>query len=175
MAISMNALASCASGASALPPSPASTTAPVSPTRYESVPTQFVEANGVRYAYRRFGMGGDIPLVLFAHFRASMDNWDPQLLNNLAVERTVIAFNNKGVSSSGGETPDTVMAMADDSADFIAALGYSKVDVLGFSIGGAVVQELMLLHPTLVRRAVLAGTGPHGAEGLRERPREWAK
>lgn len=162
-------LMGCALAAAAVlaPASFAQDASSSSPTRYEDVPTQFVEANGTRYAYRRFGQDTGVPLVLFAHFRASMDNWDPRLVNNLAAGRTVIAFNNKGVSSSSGETPDTIMAMADDAAAFIAALGYDTVDVLGFSIGGAVTQELMFRHPALVRRAVLAGTGPQGAEGIR--------
>ncbi|AOH87181.1 hypothetical protein AWL63_23740 (plasmid) [Sphingomonas panacis] len=107
--------------------------------------------------------------MLFAHFRASMDNWDPRLLNNLACARTVIAFDNKGVSSSGGATPDSIMTMADDAADFITALGYAKVDVRGFSIGGTVAQELMFRHPAMVRRAILAGTGPQGSDGIRDR------
>lgn len=157
------ALAVAASGASA------NEARPPAPATYEDVRTQFVEAAGTRYAYRRYGEESAVPLVLFAHFRASMDNWDPQLLNNLAEHRTVIAFNNKGVSSSSGETPDTIAAMADDAAVFIAALGYDQVDVLGFSIGGAVVQELMFRHPALVRRAILAGTGPQGADGIRDR------
>lgn len=136
---------------------------------YELVRTQFIESNGTRYAYRRFGKESAVPLVLFQHFRGSMDNWDPALLNTLAQERTVIAFDNKGVSSSSGTTPDSFKAMADDAAEFISGLGYKKVDILGFSIGGAVAQELLLNHPNLVRKAVLAGTAPQGGEGLNER------
>src|SRR3546814_20226133 len=87
---------------------------------YQETRTRFIVANGTRYAYRRFGNESGVPLVLFAHFRASMDNWDPQLLNRLAERRTIIAFNNKGVSSSSGQTPDTIEAMADDAETFVA-------------------------------------------------------
>ena len=136
---------------------------------YELVRTQFIESNGTRYAYRRFGKESAVPLVLFQHFRGSMDNWDPALLNALAQEGTVIAFDNKGVSSSSGTTPDSFKVMADDAAEFISALGYGRVDILGFSIGGAVAQELLLNHSNLVRKAVLAGTAPQGGEGLNAR------
>jgi pimeloyl-ACP methyl ester carboxylesterase len=136
---------------------------------YELVRTQFIESNGTHYAYRRFGKESAVPLVLFQHFRGSMDNWDPALLNALAQERTVIAFDNKGVSSSSGTAPDSFKGMADDAAEFLSALRYKQVDILGFSIGGAVAQELLLNHSNLVRKAVLAGTAPQGGEGLNAR------
>jgi pimeloyl-ACP methyl ester carboxylesterase len=137
--------------------------------KYELTRTQFIDFQGTRYAFRTFGVNSEFPLVLFQHFRGSMDNWDPALLNALAGERTVIVFDNKGVSSSSGKTPDSFRVMADDAAEFIQALGYKSVDILGFSIGGAVAQELLLNHPDLVHRAILAGTAPQGGEGLNKR------
>lgn len=128
-----------------------------------NAPTQLVEArNGVRYAYRRFGDAGDVTLVLMQHFRGNLDNWDTELLDTLAAEREVIAFNNTGVASSNGETPRSVQQMARDAIAFIEALNLEKVDVLGFSLGGFIAQEVALLKPDLVRKLVLAGTGPQG-------------
>ena len=118
--------------------------------------------NGVRYAYRRFGNQDGVPLVLMQHFRGSMDNWDTELLDTLAAEREVIAFNNAGVASTNGETPRSVQQMARDAIAFIEALNLEKVDVLGFSLGGFIAQEVALLKPDLVRKLVLAGTGPQG-------------
>src|SRR5271156_5036523 len=103
---------------------------------YDATPTRFVSVNGTEFAYRRFGVDNGPPLVLLTHFRASMDNWDPALLDAIARERTVIAFDNRGVSRTGGRTPGSYGAMAGDAAEFVTALGYPKIDVLGFSIGG---------------------------------------
>lgn len=136
---------------------------------FVTVPTQFVETNGTTYAYRRYGAASAVPLVLLQHFRGTMDHWDPALVDNLAKERTVVLFDNKGVSRTSGITPDSFTAMADDAAEFIRALGYEQVDVLGFSIGGAVAQELAVNHPDLVRRLILAGTAPPGGEGMNAR------
>ncbi|WP_045835914.1 alpha/beta fold hydrolase [Hyphomicrobium sp. 99] len=128
-----------------------------------TIATQTVEAaNGIRYAYRRFGNPGAVPLVLLQHFRGSMDNWDPALLDALAAEREVIAFNNVGVASTSGTTPNTVTQMARDAIVFLEALKLSEVDLLGFSLGGFVGQEVALLRPYLVRKLILAGTGPQG-------------
>jgi pimeloyl-ACP methyl ester carboxylesterase len=138
---------------------------------YDATPTQFVSVQGIEFAFRRFGAGDGLPLVLLPHFRASMDNWDPALLDAIAKERTVVAFDNRGVSSTGGTTPETYGAMADDAAAFISALGYRQVDVLGFSIGGAITQELLFRYPSLIRRAVLAASMPPGGKGiLQSRP-----
>src|SRR6266850_2410205 len=101
-----------------------------------TAPTQFVEANGIRFAYRRFGQDSGTPLVLMPHFRAGMDHWDPAVTDGLAASRPVILFDNAGVAGSSGETPGTIEAMADHATDFIGALGLSLVDFLGFSIGG---------------------------------------
>ena len=124
---------------------------------------QFVEAsNGVTYAYRRFGTPspGTLPLVMFVHFRGNLDNWDPLLLDSLASGREVITVDNAGVGLSSGLVPHTITEMARDAIAFIDALGLTRIDLLGFSIGGMIAQELTLIRPQLVRRLVLAGTGP---------------
>jgi pimeloyl-ACP methyl ester carboxylesterase len=133
---------------------------------HQSAPTQFVEANGIRFSYRRFGKPDRVPLVFNQHFTGTMDHWDPVVTDGLAMEREVILFNNAGVSSSSGEVPTSVEPMAANAVSFIEALGLPKVDVLGFSIGGFVAQEITLQAPDLVRRLVLVGTGPRGGEGM---------
>ena len=129
---------------------------------HQTAPTQFVEADGIRFAYRRFGKAGGLPLVFNQHFTGTMDHWDPAVTDGLAKEREVILFDNAGVSSSSGEVPATFEEMGADAVAFIKALDLRKVDVLGFSIGGFVAQEITLQAPGLVRRLVLVGTGPRG-------------
>ena len=131
---------------------------------HHTAPTQFVEANGIRFAYRRFGKTGGVPLVFNQHFRGTMDYWDPAVTDGLARNREVILFNNAGVSSSSGEVPTSVQDMAANAIAFIKALGLTKVDVLGFSIGGMVAQEITAQAPDLVRRMILVSTGPRGAD-----------
>jgi pimeloyl-ACP methyl ester carboxylesterase len=109
---------------------------------HQTAPTQFVEANGIRFAYRRFGKAGGVPLVFNQHFTGTMDHWDPAETDGLAQEREVILFNNAGVSSSSGEIPTTFEEMGANAVAFIKALGLKQVDVLGFSIGGFVAQEI---------------------------------
>src|SRR5271155_151936 len=133
---------------------------------HQTAPTQFVEANGIRFAYRRFGKPGSAPLVFNQHFRGTMDYWDPAVTDGLAKNREVILFNNAGVSSSSGKVPTSIDKMGANAVAFITALGLTKVDVLGFSIGGLVAQEIALQAPDLVRRLVLVGTGPRGGEGM---------
>jgi len=133
---------------------------------HQTAPTQFVEAKGIRFAYRRFGKAGGVPLVLFMHFTGTMDHWDPAVTDGLARDREVILFDNAGISSSSGEVPTTIEGMAADAAAFIKALGLKQVDLLGFSIGGTVTQALTLAEPQLVRRLVLVGTGPRSGEGM---------
>ena len=130
--------------------------------------TRFVEASGIRFAYRRFGQEIGQPLVFMPHFRAGMDHWDPAVTDGFAANRPVVLFDNAGVAGSSGETPDTIEAMADHAAAFIAELGLSLVDVLGFSIGGYIAQALALRHSSVVRRLVLVGTGPRGGEPSRD-------
>jgi pimeloyl-ACP methyl ester carboxylesterase len=133
---------------------------------HQTAPTQFVEANGIRFAYRRFGKTGGLPLVFNMHFTGTMDHWDPAVTDGFAKDREVILFNNAGVSSSSREVPTTFQEMGANAIVFIKALGLTKVDVLGFSIGGCVAQEITLQAPDLVRRLVLVATGPRGAEGI---------
>ncbi len=133
---------------------------------HQTAPTQFVEANGIRFAYRRFGNAAGLPLVFNQHFTGTMDHWDPAVTDGLAKEREVILFNNAGVSSSSGEVPASIEGMAANAVAFIGALGLSKVDVLGFSIGGLVAQEIAGQAPGLVRKLILVGTGPRGGEGM---------
>ncbi len=133
---------------------------------HQTAPTQFVEANGIRFAYRRFGRPDSVPLVFNQHFTGTMDHWDPAVTDGLATEREVILFNNAGVSSSSGEVPTSFEQMAANAVSFVKALRLPKVDVLGFSIGGFVAQEIALQAPDLVRRLVLVGTGPRSGEGM---------
>lgn len=133
---------------------------------HQDAPTQYVEANGIRFAFRRFGKTGGVPLVFNIHFTGTMDHWDPAVTDGLAQSREVILFNNAGISSSSGEVPESIGEMAANAAAFIRALGLTKVDVLGFSMGGLVAQELALAEPQLVRRLILVGTGPRSGEGM---------
>src|SRR6266852_3057268 len=157
---------------------------------HQSAPTQFVEANGIRFAYRRFGKApdfdpelfldgidppywaelnaaiGGVPLVFNQHYTGTMDYWDPAVTDGLARDREVILFNNAGVSSSSGEVPTTFEQMGANAVAFSRALGLNKADMLGFSIGGMVAQEITLQAPDLVRKLILVGTGPRGGEGM---------
>jgi pimeloyl-ACP methyl ester carboxylesterase len=133
---------------------------------HQTAPTQFVDAAGVRFAYRRFGKPVGAPLVFNMHFTGAMDHWDPLVTDGLAAGREVILFNNAGVSSTSGEVPTSAEEMAANAAAFIRALGLSTVDILGFSLGGMVAQALALAEPRLVRRLILVGTGPRGGEGM---------
>ena len=130
---------------------------------HQTAPTQHVEANGTRFAYRRFGKAGDVPLVFNMHFMGTMDHWDPAVTDGFAKEREVVLFDNAGVSSSSCDVPGSFAEMGANAIAFINALGLKQVDVLGFSIGGLVAQEITLQAPDLVRRLVLVGTGPHCA------------
>jgi pimeloyl-ACP methyl ester carboxylesterase len=132
--------------------------------QHVTAPTQFVEANGIRFAYRRFGQEGGTPLLFMQHFWGGMDHWDPAVTDGFAKDRPVILFDNAGVASSSGETPDTIDAMAEHAADFVGALGLSQIDLLGFSIGGYIAQTLTVRHPELIRRLILAGTGQRAGE-----------
>ena len=133
---------------------------------HQTAPTQFVEANGIRFAYRRFGKTGGVPLVFNQHYIGTMDYWDPTVTDGLARDREVILFDNAGVSSSSGEVPTTFEQMGANAIAFIKALGLKQVDLFGFSIGGMVAQEIALQAPDLVRKLILVGTGPRGGEGM---------
>jgi pimeloyl-ACP methyl ester carboxylesterase len=133
---------------------------------HQTAPTRFVEANGIRFAYRRFGKADGVPLVFNQHYTGTMDHWDPAVTDGFAKEREVVLFDNAGVSSSSGEAPESFDQMGANAVAFIKALGLQQVDVLGFSIGGFVAQEIALQAPELVRRLVLVGTGPRAGEGM---------
>jgi len=133
---------------------------------HQSAPTQYVDADGIRFAYRRFGNPQGVPLVMNIHFTGTMDHWDPAVTDGLAQGREVILFNNAGISSSSGSVPESIEEMAANAAAFIDALGLKRVDVLGFSMGGLIAQELAIARPLLVRRLILVGTGPRSGEGM---------
>lgn len=133
---------------------------------HNTAPTQFIEAGGIRFAYRTLGADKGVPLVLMGHFRATMENWDPLVSDGLAKGRRVILFSNQGIGLSSGQTPDTIAEMASDAILFIDALGLTQVDLLGFSMGGFIAQEIVLARPELVRKLILAGTGPEGGEDM---------
>ena len=130
----------------------------------ETAPTHYVEGHGIRFAYRRLGPSTGTPLILLQHFSGNIDAWDPAVVNALAADRPVIAFDNAGVGLSTGQTPDNVATMARDAVDFINLLGLSEVDLLGFSLGGCVAQQIAAEHGRLVRKLILVGTAPKGGE-----------
>src|SRR3954453_13295426 len=133
---------------------------------YAETPALRVTAeNAIEYAYRELG-DGDVPLVLLQHFRGNLDNWDPALVDALAVDRRVVPFDNVGVGATTGRTPNTVEAMAHGAIAFLEALDFERVDLLGFSIGSFVAQEIALVRPDLLRRVVLASSAPQGAAGM---------
>src|SRR6516162_5025019 len=132
-----------------------------------TAPTLTIDAaNGTTYAYRRFGRKGAIPVVFLQHFRGNLDNWDPALVDDIAAGREVILVDNSGVGLSTGSTPHSVKGLARYVLAFIDALGLTEIDLFGFSLGGFVAQEIVLLRPRLVRRLILAGTGPEGGRGF---------
>jgi len=139
---------------------------PVSNYTHETVPTQFVEAEGIRYAYRRFGKTGTVPLLFLGYFNSNMDGWDPTVTNSLAADHEIILFDNAGVGASGGETPYTVEEMARHCVAFCRALGLETTHVVGFSLGGMIAQQLALNHPHLIQRLILLGTGRQGGEDM---------
>ena len=133
---------------------------------HNTAETQSIEAAGVGFAYRRFGRPAELPLVMLQHFRGNLDNWDRALIDALAAEREVILVDYAGVGSSTGEPSNTIASTARQMIAFADSLGLAEVDLLGFSIGGFVAQEIALVRPALVRRLVLAATGPKGAPGM---------
>lgn len=139
--------------------------APVN-TSYATAPARTVNAGDVTYAYRELGPKGGIPVVFFVHLAANLDNWDPRIVDPIARNRHVITFDNRGVGASTGEVPDSIEAMAADAYTFIRALGFDKIDVFSFSLGGMIAQALVVKHPELVRKLVLTGTGPAGGKDI---------
>jgi len=133
---------------------------------HETSPTRFVEASGIRFAYRRFGRPGGTPLLLLNYFAANLDNWDPRVTNGFAAEREVILVDYPGIGGSSGETPSTVAALTKDCVEFCRAVNLTRFDLLGFSLGGMIAQQLGAEYPALVRRILMLGTGPRGGEGM---------
>ncbi|MFD3585796.1 alpha/beta fold hydrolase [Streptomyces sp. NPDC058683] len=143
---------------------------------HDTAPTQFVEAGGIRFAYRRFGntAAGRPPVVFFQHFIGNLDDHDPAISDGFAADREVILFNNTGVASTSGDVPDTIEQMATDAGSFIDALGLTSVDLVGHSMGGLVAQQVAIQRPDLARKLVLVGTGPRGGVGIGETPADTA-
>lgn len=138
----------------------------MSNTMHQTAPTQFVQAEGISFAYRRFGPRGRIPLLLLNYFAANMDHWDPRITNGLAAEHDVILVDYPGIGRSSGQTPSTVAALAKDCVAFCRAIDLTVFDVVGFSLGGMIAQQLGAEFPHMVRRIILLGTAPRGGEGL---------
>jgi pimeloyl-ACP methyl ester carboxylesterase len=135
-------------------------------TSYAKAPTRTITAGGATYAYRELGPKGGIPVVFFVHLAATLDNWDPRIVDPIAKNRHVITFDQRGVGASTGEVPDTIEGAADHAYEFVTALGFDKIDVFSFSMGGFIAQDLIVKHPDLVRRLVLTGTGPRGGKDI---------
>ena len=123
-------------------------------------------ANGITYVYRELGEKIGIPIVFFTHLSANLDNWDPRIIDGIAKQHWVITFDNTGVGLSSGQVPGTIKEMAEDAINFIKALGFKQIDILSFSMGGMIAQELLELEPTLIRKVILTGTGPRGGKGI---------
>ena len=140
----------------------------MSSLKWKDVPTRRIDVGGVPFAYRELGPDSGVPVVFLHHLMAVLDDWDPRVIDGIAAQHRVIAFDNRGVGASGGSVPATIEEMGRDAIAFIRALGYQKVDLLGFSLGGGVAQMVALQAPDLVRRMVLAGTGPKGGGGIEE-------
>ena len=135
-------------------------------TSYSLAPSRTATVADISYAYRELGPKGGVPVIFFVHLAATLDNWDPRIIDPIAQQHHVIAFDNRGVGASTGSVPDTVESMADDAYAFITALGFNKVDIFSFSLGGMVAQALVIKHPELVRKLILTGTGPAGGNGI---------
>jgi len=135
---------------------------------WKNVPTCTIDVGGVPFAYRELGPSSGVPVIFLHHLMAVLDDWDPRVIDGIAAHRRVITFDNRGVGASGGSVPHTVEEMGRDAIAFIRALGLTKIDLLGFSLGGGVAQMVVLQAPDLVRRMILAGTGPRGGGGIDE-------
>jgi pimeloyl-ACP methyl ester carboxylesterase len=133
---------------------------------WRNAPTQNINAGDVQFAYRRLGPSTGVPVVFLTHLAAVLDNWDPRVVDGLAAKHPVITFDNRGVGASSGSTPATIEEMAADAIAFIRALGFDRVDLFGFSMGGMIAQVIAQHEPQLVRKMIIAGTGPAGGEGI---------
>ena len=135
-------------------------------TSYAQAPARIVTTAGATYAYRELGPKGGIPVVFFVHLAATLDNWDPRIVDAIAKRRHVVTFDQRGVGASTGKVPGTIEEAADHAYEFIAALGFDKIDIFSFSMGGMIAQDLAVKHPDLIRRLVLTGTGPRGGKDI---------
>jgi pimeloyl-ACP methyl ester carboxylesterase len=135
-------------------------------TSWKDAPTRTLSAGGVEFAYRQLGPSTGVPVVFLTHLAAVLDNWDPTVVDGIATKHRVITFDNRGVGASSGSTPTTIQEMATDAVTFIGALGLEQVDLFGFSMGGMIAQVIAQQEPQLVRKLILAGTGPAGGEGI---------
>lgn len=133
---------------------------------WKDVPTRSIDVGGVKFAYRQLGADTGVPLIFLHHLTAVLDDWDPRVIDGVAAKRRVVTFDNRGIGASGGSVPHSVEEMARDAVAFIRAMGFDQVDLLGFSLGGGVAQVIALEEPALVRKAILAGTGPAGGGGI---------
>jgi pimeloyl-ACP methyl ester carboxylesterase len=133
---------------------------------HQTAPTQFVSVEGASLAYRRFGKAGGVPLVFLQHFVGNLDSWDPKVIDGFARDREVILFDNAGVGRSGGGVPDSIEGMASYAVGLLRALGVEKADLLGFSMGSLIAQQVALDHPDLVHRLILVGSSPRGGVGM---------
>ena len=135
-------------------------------TTWKTAPTRTIQVGGVEFAYRQLGPSTGVPVVFLTHLAAVLDNWDPRIVDGIAAMRRVITFDNRGVGASSGSTPTSIEEMANDAVTFIRALGFDQVDLFGFSMGGMIAQVIAQQEPRLVRKIILAGTGPAGGEGI---------
>src|SRR5881296_3379288 len=133
---------------------------------YELAPTETVDVGGTRFAYRELGPDTGVPVIFLNHLAAVLDNWDPRIIDGIAARHRVITFDNRGVGASQGSTPDSIEAMARDAVAFIRRLRFEQVDLLALSMGGFIAQVIAQEEPHLVRKIILAGTGPAGGEGI---------
>src|SRR6266536_862930 len=139
---------------------------PGSSIAWKNAPTKSVDVGGTKFVYRELGLDTGVPVIFLNHLAAELDRWDPRVVDGIATRRRVIVFDNQGIGASGGKTPTSVEAMARDAVAFIRALGFEQVDLLGFSLGGFITQVIAQQEPQLVRKVVLAGTGPAGGDGI---------
>jgi pimeloyl-ACP methyl ester carboxylesterase len=133
---------------------------------YKDAPTETIDVGGTSFVYRQLGPNGGVPVIFLTHLAAVLDNWDPRVVDGIAANHRVISFDNRGVGASGGSTPRTIEEMASDAVAFIRALGFDRVDLFGFSMGGMIAQVIAQEEPRLVRKMILAGTGPAGGDGI---------
>jgi pimeloyl-ACP methyl ester carboxylesterase len=140
---------------------------PQQDTNWKNVPTQFINAGGINFAYREYSQqNGGTPVIFLNHLAAVLDNWDPRIIDGIAAKHHVVVFDNRGVGASTGEPAKSIEQMADDAITFIQAKGFKKVDLFGFSMGGMISQEIVLKQPQLIRKMILSGTGPAGGTGI---------